>query len=398
VIAAALHMRRRVRLVAVVCNGGGDPAARARLARCVLDHVGAVRVPVGVGSAGVPYEPKPHEYTLDGYADVDERRLLDGATLLLRALRGAARKSLRVVLISSLRDFAELCERHADLVVDRVHTVAIQGGLERTADGGWTPDSSSNNCFDAAAAAIVYAFCLARGVPMIVTSRHAVPLLPMHLARSFALRMPDNAVLAYLSRAQSLGLVGLWAKVCAGELPSRCTKQWFFATFCGVGAAEFEAQALCTLGAETSILPHLNGCARARARAQRDARHAASRARAQRRVGRVFAGPSVHVRAPPRARADRRSRACASPFGLWSLRPAARPAARDAGDARAPRRRQLRDAVRRMRVDDGAAKRAGRAAAVGRGARARHRPPALPLRGTDDRPLEYSQPLARRVP
>jgi hypothetical protein len=42
-IAAILHNQGHVWLRAVVCNGGSSARDRARLARCVLDHVGRSR-------------------------------------------------------------------------------------------------------------------------------------------------------------------------------------------------------------------------------------------------------------------------------------------------------------------------------------------------------------------
>lgn len=187
-LAAALHRARQLTLRAVVCNGGHQATERAKLARCLLDHVDTRDVPVGVGSEGVFYEPHAHEYELQGYAAVDESRLLPGGALLLRALRTAPRKSVRVVCISSLRDFCDVITAHPELVERAVHSVGVQGGLEPDAasPGGWRPDSSVNNTFDMAAAATVYAFCFEKGLPMTVVSRHAVPLLPMQLAKSCA--------------------------------------------------------------------------------------------------------------------------------------------------------------------------------------------------------------------
>ena len=70
----------------------------------------------------------------------------------------------------------------------------------------------------------------------------------------------------YLADAQFLGLVGLWQKLCAKQLPERCTKAWFFETFCGVSSVEFEQRNLAQLDASADILSHLNGfvkpCAR----------------------------------------------------------------------------------------------------------------------------------------
>merc|ERR550514_1679643 len=107
--------------------------------------------------------------------------------------------------------------------------------------------------FDIGAARAVYRFCLHEGVRMHVVGRDAVPLLPMALAKEFADRSwqrgptagadadgsgsgsasssgsgsgsaktagvghRSNPVMAYLYDAQKLGLVGLWANVCAAE-------------------------------------------------------------------------------------------------------------------------------------------------------------------------------------
>jgi len=83
-------------------------------------------------------------------------------------------------------------------------------------------------------------------------------LLPMQLARSFAVRT-ESEVLRYLANAQFLGLAGLWQKLCAGQLPARCDKAWYFATFCGVDAAEFERRALARLDESADVLGYLNG-------------------------------------------------------------------------------------------------------------------------------------------
>jgi hypothetical protein len=151
-------------------------------------------------------------------------------------------------------------QRRPELVRRKVATVAVQGGLvaDASAPYGWAPDTSVNNEFDADAARFVYDWCFAQGVPMSVVSRHAVPMLPMQLARSFAERT-SCPIMRYLADAQFLGLEGLWQKLCAGKLPARCSKQWYFETFCGVSAAEFAAQQLDALGADAPIVPRLNG-------------------------------------------------------------------------------------------------------------------------------------------
>lgn len=233
-----LHVHKEVLLRGVVCNGGGQPEKRARLARALLDQLGVDdEVPVGIGSQGKPYTAQPHEYDLAGFEGVGEERLMDGAALVRRLLNTAGPHSLTVVCISSLRDLADAMVEDGELVRAKVRQVAVQGGLEgdESAPHGWKPDTSVNNGaaralraarappsslrvrtarsagasltgrarrraasrarhrspgFDPEGARIVYDFCFERGVPMTVTSRDAVPLLPMQVRRCVAPRVP----------------------------------------------------------------------------------------------------------------------------------------------------------------------------------------------------------------
>jgi len=80
----------------------------------------------------------------------------------------------------------------------------------------------------------------------------------MQLARSFAERT-NCPVMRYLADAQFFGLVGLWNKLCAGQLPARCSKQWFFETFCGENAATFASCGRVALDERTDINTYLTG-------------------------------------------------------------------------------------------------------------------------------------------
>ncbi|KAG8457273.1 hypothetical protein KFE25_011947 [Diacronema lutheri] len=80
----------------------------------------------------------------------------------------------------------------------------------------------------------------------------------MQLAKSFATRT-QSPLLVYLANAQFLGLAGLWGKVCSCSLPPRCSKRWYFETFCGVPAVEFEARGLDALDETADIGAHLKG-------------------------------------------------------------------------------------------------------------------------------------------
>lgn len=249
-VLAVQHLHRNVTLHGVVCNGGGHARSRAKLARCLLRHMGIGDfVRVGVGSQGKYAAPNAYEFDIQGYADTLDDQLEPGHAVIHDTLLQAPPKSLTVVLISSMRDFADEIMAHPSLVKAKVLTVAIQGGLEPVDDDPlvpatttssrgqrrrtsstppWRPDESTNNLFDMEAATCVYRFCFEQGVPMTVTSRAAVPMLPMQLARSFADRT-KCPLMCYLANAQFSGLEGLWAKLCAGKLPARCDKRWYFA-------------------------------------------------------------------------------------------------------------------------------------------------------------------------
>ena len=63
----------------------------------------------------------------------------------------------------------------------------------------------------------------------------------------------------YLASAQFLGLEGLWQKLCAGLLPARCSKEWYFATFCGVPESQFDPVTHGSLTGDAPIVEFLNG-------------------------------------------------------------------------------------------------------------------------------------------
>jgi hypothetical protein len=123
-------------------------------------------VPVGIGSdGGTLVVAQAHEYELPDYPATPQAVLRPGAELLVEALARSADGSVRVVCISSLRDFADVCAAAPALVLRKVRIVAIQGGLvaDAASPSGWAPDTSQNNEFDRAGAAAVYAFCFKTG-------------------------------------------------------------------------------------------------------------------------------------------------------------------------------------------------------------------------------------------
>jgi hypothetical protein len=55
-----------------------------------------------------------------------------------------------------------------------------------------------------------------------------------------------------------LGLVGLWSKVCNKQLPERCSKEWYFTTFCGCTKEQYRSKHS-ALDEDCNILHYLHG-------------------------------------------------------------------------------------------------------------------------------------------
>lgn len=256
---AVRHREGKIKVRGVVCNGGQQALQRAKLAKALLKYLRCDDIPVAVGSSGKPYNPQPHEYAFPGIDEVQESELHQGGELLLQLLEGANSHSLTFLMISAMTDLADVMREKPELVQDRLRHLCVMGGLHCTEQEVWEPDTAVNNNWDMASAQLMYSFCLERGIPMSVVSRNAVPNLPMGLARDFAAREPHNPVMRYLVNAQELGLIGLWRKLCEGHLPPRCSKQWYFSTFCAVDAATFEERSYDRLGADVPIRDYLNG-------------------------------------------------------------------------------------------------------------------------------------------
>ena len=94
--------------------------------------------------------------------------------------------------------------------------------------------------------------------------RRAAPARQRHTT---ALRAPGRLLCEHCPHArrhppsQELGLIGLWKRICSndGSMPPRCSKQWYFSTFCAVDDATFEARRYGELGPAAPISEYLNG-------------------------------------------------------------------------------------------------------------------------------------------
>ena len=248
-VAAVLHSQRQLRLAAVVATGArGAPRAEASaaLARCVLAQLGVTDVPVAVGTDAFVRAVDAHladgacaraaalaaALSAEGVgARGADAGFASGQTLLVALLRGAADHSLTLVCLSALTDVCALLRAAPDLCRAKVRELVLSGGARRHG-GGWVADESAPaNAEDPAAAAFVYATCLApdapspssaaaaaagaRGPALAVVSRASVPPIPLQLARSFAARSREP-----LLRALAAGQAASFQRLSADATPA----------------------------------------------------------------------------------------------------------------------------------------------------------------------------------
>lgn len=222
--AACMHRAGLFRLRAVICSGGHQSVARARLAATVLEGMGVEGVPVGAGAPGVMHTVLPYEYSIHLHSGIPQ----DGATLLLNTITASAPKSVTIINTAGLSDLAQLMRDHPVVVSQKVARVAVKGGVDRQADGRWMPGYSSAFQEDPVAAEEVIAFCRARGIHLDCVDESMAPLIPMRLARSFAVLNEDHSLLSYVDAVQPLSLQALWVRVCQRRAGPQLTKQRFF--------------------------------------------------------------------------------------------------------------------------------------------------------------------------
>lgn len=234
-------------LRAVVANLA-PPALRARLAKGTLKALNQPKVPVGVGTdCGNAVGEKEKKLTGISYmATADE--VEPGEPLIVRALTEAEDGSITLVLISGLTDIANVLRNHSDLVKQKVHSVAIMGGInvvKGTNDvlldesGFMTPDDAANNKFDMESAKYTYRRFQELGIPLTILTRFASGAC--QVPRSFYddLAATGHPVGIKLRNSQKVSIQALWyrANLPADDerrekLPARCDKTWFCNTFC----------------------------------------------------------------------------------------------------------------------------------------------------------------------
>uniref|UniRef100_A0A7S3WTB5 Uncharacterized protein n=1 Tax=Emiliania huxleyi TaxID=2903 RepID=A0A7S3WTB5_EMIHU len=251
----------------------------------------------GGGEAAAVEEMKKVRYLVRGLSSTGAQSgLRAGFALMRSSLLAAEDRSLVLVVVSSLKDAAELVREEGALFKRKVRQVVIQGGVLPFSPGVAAagemlePDSAHNNAFDAASSRFFYHRCQELGVPLLVLSRFAaygcqVPRStyddlaatggqigrrlqetrpPGHSATSrpplglisaapqphpgylrphlgcISLCLAPISAVSRLQETQRTSIERLWRRACApadspsrAGLPVRCDKRWFCDTFLG---------------------------------------------------------------------------------------------------------------------------------------------------------------------
>lgn len=218
---------------------------RALAAKGTLNMLDLKGIPVGIGTA--VYEGKQYPYEaaipyLAGISEVDP----DGEALLVRTLESCDDSSVVLVLQSGLTDAAILLRNHEALFVQKIHHVAIMGGVERTSNsvvldemGMMKPDNANNNSFDPVSAEWLHRRLQEVGVPMIITTREVAYAAQVPFAAYNQFEETGNPVGACLKNRQMPALQHLWEAACSpagseirGTLPADRDRSWFVKVFC----------------------------------------------------------------------------------------------------------------------------------------------------------------------
>eukprot|EP00931_Biecheleriopsis_adriatica_P018957 TRINITY_DN13073_c0_g2_i1.p1 TRINITY_DN13073_c0_g2~~TRINITY_DN13073_c0_g2_i1.p1 ORF type:complete len:940 (-),score=185.98 TRINITY_DN13073_c0_g2_i1:67-2886(-) len=267
---AEMYRRDEIQVKAVIANLR-PASSRAALARGTLDMVGMKDVPVGIGTDGGSVKhtdtfskhisvPKTG---LDYFSEADANvkkvlaamdgpteeqvckkyRVFPGQKLMLSCLREASDKSIRLLLLSSLKDATLLLKEHENLFARKVLEVTIMGGmnppdpkLPGEEASFLQPSDAHNNMFDFEASKYLYRRCQELSVPLVVLSRFTAYGCPVQKqVYDLAVRCPvPHPTICRLQSAQRESIETLWQNVHRGGiLPPRCDKQWFCDTFCG---------------------------------------------------------------------------------------------------------------------------------------------------------------------
>ena len=157
VMLRALADRKLVECLGVVTTLAPSEM-RAELARGTLRELG-MQVPVGAGSDG---GSKGDTAMMEGLEYMVEGRITEhsGMGLMRSVLEDALPNSITMVIVSSLKDMAELLQSEEALCVKKLKEVVIMGGVQPCVPGGLLePDSAHNNMFDVDSSKFVHEQC-----------------------------------------------------------------------------------------------------------------------------------------------------------------------------------------------------------------------------------------------
>uniref|UniRef100_A0A7S3T6Y1 Uncharacterized protein n=1 Tax=Emiliania huxleyi TaxID=2903 RepID=A0A7S3T6Y1_EMIHU len=201
----------------------------------------------GGGEAAAVEEMKKVRYLVRGLSSTGAQSgLRAGFALMRSSLLAAEDRSLVLVVVSSLKDAAELVREEGALFKRKVRQVVIQGGVLPFSPGVAAagemlePDSAHNNAFDAASSRFFYHRCQELGVPLLVLSRFAAYGCQVPRSTYDDLAATGGQIGRRLQETQRTSIERLWRRACApadspsrAGLPVRCDKRWFCDTFLG---------------------------------------------------------------------------------------------------------------------------------------------------------------------
>lgn len=251
ILAAALQ-REGLIVVPAVMTAMKPTIDRARLVKGTMTELGYGRdlpdILVGMGLSMIEKrngEPCPTEANCPYLAPVALLHM--GDEKFIEVLLDAEPKSITLVLQSGFTDAAALALFHGQLLASRVQEVVVMGGVMSDANGSvllenglMVPDDANNNTFNFSAAQIFYTWCQQQGVPMVITTRHAVRQVRAPFSIYNDLASHASPIGNCLRERQYPSIRLLWQRANApagselrGPLPPNRDRDWFVQTFCG---------------------------------------------------------------------------------------------------------------------------------------------------------------------
>ena len=259
-----------------LCHSFGDTARRSRLARGTLDVLGMGKVPVGMGEGDPHIGNTCSTAFANNYIPSKAWKPYRAPELLKKLYTQAEDKSIDVCIIAAMTDFAHFVEAEPELFSAKTRRVNIMGGAKPRVEGAdnsvfFEPDDSYNCFCDEEASELAFQKCqeVRSGVrlaserahtltflfltsasyllsppqlriPMTILSRHSAYKAPLQRGVYELMAKTGNPIANRLLSEQKQSIGELWKRAVsppnsAGrmELPDRCDRKWFIATFMG---------------------------------------------------------------------------------------------------------------------------------------------------------------------